>query len=103
MFIGLSAEISNGLGYAIGLVVSYIAHKTWTFESKASLKREFSKFVASIVIAYGLNLLVLVICIRVLDINSYLSQLISGGVYVVTSFFLLKYFAFKPVYIHNKN
>lgn len=96
MLIGLSAEVSNVLGYAIGLVVSYIAHKIWTFKSEASHKKEFPKFLTSVVTAYGLNLLMLVICVRVLSINPYLSQLISGGVYVVTSFFFLKYFTFKP-------
>ena len=97
MQIGLSAEVSNALGYAIGSIVSYIAHKVWTFKSEASLKKEFPKFLTAVTIGYGLNLLVLVICVRVLSVNPYLSQLISGGVYVVTSFFFLKYFTFNSM------
>lgn len=94
MIVGLSAEASNAAGYAIGLAVSYMAHKIWTFKSQMSHKKEIPKFLASVGTAYGLNLLTLVICVRVLNINPYLSQLISGGVYVATSFFFLKYFTF---------
>lgn len=95
MFAGLSAEVSNALGYTIGVFVSYLSHKFWTFKSDQGHKKEFAKFVAVVLTAYGLNLLILVICVRLLNINPYLSQLISGSVYVIASFFFLKYFAFK--------
>lgn len=94
---GLSLELSNALGYAIGLLVSYITHKVWSFKSEASLKKEFPKFITAVTVGYGINILVLLICARLLSINPYISQLISGGFYVVTSFFLLKYFTFKSV------
>jgi putative flippase GtrA len=95
MFAGLSPEVSNAAGYTIGAVFSYTANKTWTFKSTGSLKKEFPKFLASILVAYGLNLLTLVVCIRVFDFNQYLSQLVSGGIYVVSLFVFLKHFTFK--------
>lgn len=97
MFAGLSAEISNAMGYAIGSIVSYTAHKIWTFKSDECPKKEFPKYLASILVAYGLNLLTLAVCVRVLDFNPFLSQFLSGGIYVASSFLFLKHFIFKLV------
>ncbi|MGC8503143.1 GtrA family protein, partial [Desulfurella sp.] len=95
MYIGTSPEISNLIGYSIGICVSYVLNKIYTFQSKAHPKKEFPKFVASLLIAYGLNFLTLVFCIRVIHINAYVSQIISGAVYTLSGFLLAKYFAFR--------
>lgn len=94
MFFGMSAELSNALGYATGFVVSYFAHKNWTFQKNTKRFKEFPKYAVSIFVAYGLNFLTLIFCTRQLDINPYASQLISGVVYVCASFVMLKMFAF---------
>ncbi len=98
MLAGMSAELSNVLGYVFGLIVSYLSHKFLTFKSKGGAKAEFPKFLVTVFFSYGLNFLTLLFCIKVININQYLSQIISGGVYVVTSFFFLKYFAFRSAY-----
>ena len=95
MYLGISPEISNITGYGIGISVSYLLNKTYTFKSKTHPKKEFPKFVFSLLIAYGLNFLTLILCIRVFNINPYISQVLSGGVYTISGFLLSKYFAFK--------
>ncbi len=95
MYIGISPEISNLIGYSIGICVSYVLNKIYTFQSKAHPRNEFPKFVASLLIAYGLNFLTLVFCVRVIHINAYVSQIISGVVYTLSGFLLAKYFAFR--------
>jgi len=95
MLAGLSPEISNVSGYAIGSIFSYTTHKIWIFKSDARPQKEFSKYLTSTMGAYGLNLLTLVICVRLLDFNPYLSQFLSFGIYLVFSFLFLKYFTFK--------
>lgn len=94
MYIGVSPEISNIIGYAIGICVSYVLNKIYTFKSKTHPKREFPKFVISLLLAYVLNFFTLLICIRMIHINAYMSQIISGIVYTLSSFVFAKYFAF---------
>ncbi|MEM3886806.1 MAG: GtrA family protein [Candidatus Methanomethylicia archaeon] len=95
MYIGVSPEVSNIIGYAIGITVSYVLNKIYTFKSKAHPKKEFPKFIASLLAAYGLNFVTLIICVRILHINAYVSQIISGAVYTLSGFLFVKYFAFK--------
>ena len=102
MYLGTSPEISNVIGYAVGICVSYVLNKTYTFKSKAHPKKEFPKFVASLLLAYGLNFLTLVICIRVIHINAYVSQIISGAVYTVSGFLFTKYFAFREGMLNER-
>lgn len=95
MNIGTSPELSNVIGYAIGITFSYILNKIYTFKSKAHPKKEFPKFVVSLLASYGLNFLTLIFCVRVIHINPYVSQIISGAVYAVSGFYFVKIFAFK--------
>jgi Predicted membrane protein len=95
MFVGVSPEISNIVGYAVGISVSYVLNKIYTFQSKAHPKKEFPKFVLSLLASYTLNFLTLVLCIHIFKINPYISQIISGAVYTISGFVFLKYFAFR--------
>jgi putative flippase GtrA len=97
MFVGVSPEVSNIVGYAVGISVSYVLNKIYTFQSKAHPKKEFPKFVLSLLASYTLNFLTLVLCIHILKINPYISQIISGAVYTLSGFVFLKYFAFRSI------
>jgi Predicted membrane protein len=97
MFVGVSPEISNIVGYAVGISVSYVLNKIYTFQSKAHPKKEFPKFVLSLLASYTLNFLTLVLCIHIFKINPYISQIISGAVYTLSGFVFLKYFAFRSI------
>jgi len=95
MFVGVSPEVSNIVGYAVGISVSYVLNKIYTFQSKAHPKKEFPKFVLSLLASYTLNFLTLVLCIHIFKVNPYISQIISGAVYTISGFVFLKYFAFR--------
>ncbi len=95
MHIGTSPEISNLIGYVIGICISYILNKLYTFKTKSHPKKEFPKFAASLFLAYCLNFLTLILCVRLLYINAYISQIISGIVYTLSGFLFAKYFAFR--------
>ena len=95
MFIGFSPEVSNLVGYVIGIFVSYVLNKYFTFKKKKKNKKEFFKFIFSMLISYLLNLLTLLICYRILNIDKYLSQIISGVIYTLSGFIFSKFYAFK--------
>lgn len=94
-YFSLIPEISNFFGYLVGILISYILNKKFNFKSKGSHKKELPKFIIGLGIAYFVNLLVLFISYRFLNINMYLAQFIAGCFYVITGYLMSKYFAFR--------
>lgn len=97
MYIGFSPEISNFIGYILGLLNSFFLNKKFTFNSNGSVIYEFIKFLVSFVVSYLMNFIVLWILIYKLILNPYFSQLLAGSVYVICFFILSKLFIFRIV------
>lgn len=92
--LGLGPVVSNALGYAIGIVVSYFLNRTFTFRSSAASKREFVRFVSILLLAYAANLAVLVALLDLTATHKGVAQVLAGIVYFAVSFVLSKYYAF---------
>ena len=95
MFIGLSPEISNFLGYFFGFFSSYFFNKKYNFKSTNSHQKDLPKFLLSMCMAFLVNLLVLSISYRLLMLNAYLSQVIAGIFYIITGYLLSKLWVFR--------
>jgi putative flippase GtrA len=93
MYLGVSATISNLIGYTIGAFISYRLNSRYTFTTHAKHKAVMIKFFMVLGIAYILNFIVLQWLL--LFINPYIAQLGAAMVYTVSSFIMAKYFAFK--------
>jgi len=93
MLLGLSATISNIIGYALGGTVSYKLNKNYTFKSNANIKMRAIRFFTVLFIAYILNFLTLQWLLS--SLNPYLAQFIAAIVYTVSSFIMAKIFVFK--------
>ena len=96
MFAGLGATASNAVGYAIGAVLSYILNKKYTFKSTDKSKLLAVKFFMVLGVSYLFNLITLQWLLTFL--NAYISQLIAGAVYTVSSFLLAKFIVFKDAH-----
>lgn len=96
---GLSAEVSNVIGYGVGLVISYLLNRSYTFRSKQARTGEIARFVLVFAIAYGANLLALLVLIRQFGVHAGLSQLLAGGVYVVASYAMNKLYVFRDSHV----
>jgi putative flippase GtrA len=60
LFAGLGDFASNALGYGVGLVVSFVLHRGWTFAGRTrTLSRDAVGFGLAWVIAYLANLAVI--------------------------------------------
>ena len=98
MWRGFSPELSNIIGYAVGICFSFVMNKIFTFKSKQASKtanlKEFLKFVSSMLIAWILNFITLKICLK-MGVNAYLAQIISGAIYTITGYLLSKIWVFK--------
>lgn len=96
-WLGLSAYLSNAIGYGCGLITSYVLNRTFTFRSQARARGEVFRFLAVFGVAYLANLALLYGCVQWIGINEGVSQIIAGAAYVVVSFLLNKYYVFQRV------
>ena len=96
MFFGLSATVSNAIGYFFGAILSYILNKKYTFKSKDKNHTQAIKFFMVLGISYLLNFITLKLLLG--SINPYYAQLISAIVYTLSSFLLAKFFVFKDTH-----
>lgn len=91
-FLGFSAELSNFIGYSIGIGISYVLNSIFTFKDQ---KGNVFKFFVCAFIAYILNFLTLCLLYQVLHINVLLSQICASAVYTISGFLLSRSIAFK--------
>jgi putative flippase GtrA len=91
---GLSPQTSNMLGYAIGLVTSYLLHRIFTFRSSDSKTPELVRFLLIFAISFGANLIVLELLLT-WSLSAPISQVLAGVVYVCTSYQLNRRLVFR--------
>lgn len=97
MWGGFAPEIANAIGYACGFVLSYILNKNFTFGSKASHKRDFTRFIIAMSAAYAINLAVLIIAHRMLFLDKYFAQILAGIAYTASGFVFNRFFTFRQL------
>ena len=90
-----SDVLANAIGYAVGIVVSFNLNSRWTFAYRGEQRSAFFRFLLVAVVAYGANLLTVLIAIHQAGLNSYLAQALGIPVYTVVSYFASKYFVFR--------
>ena len=92
-----SPEISNLIGYGVGLIFSYSLNRNYTFKSKETKHKEFVRFFTGFFLSYGVSFCALVILTHPLKLSGGLGQILSGIVYVGFSFLLNRYYVFKDI------
>lgn len=93
----LGPEISNMIGYAVGLIVSYLLHKYVTFQSREYSHSQLVRFLVGFGVAYATNLVFLALLVRVWGVHPGLSQVFAGTLYVVVSYIMNKIYVFKSL------
>ncbi len=96
----LSPELSNFLGYAVAILVSFGLNKYYTFAGRKtqaadSGRKELLRFLIVFVFAYAANYGVLLLLIYQWDVHVALSQILAGVVYVGISYLLNAFFVFR--------
>lgn len=95
MYINIVPEVANFMGYLTGFLVSFHLNKKYNFRSQGALLKEIKKFAIAMAIAYLINLFVLIIELRIFNVNKYYAQIIASAFYVVTGYLLSKFWVFK--------
>jgi putative flippase GtrA len=90
----LSAELSNIIGYGVGLTLSFILSKKFTFRSSGRIAPELRRFLAVFTIAYIANFAALFLLLRLPSIHEALCQILAGVAYVAVSYWLNSRYVF---------
>lgn len=93
--VGLEIEISNALGYLIGLVTAFLLNKSWVFPETTVSRYRIARFVLAFLVSYFVNLISLVSLVETSDLISEAAQIISMATYTLTFFLLNRFFVFK--------
>jgi putative flippase GtrA len=89
-----SPEASNAAGYGVGLLMSYLMNRSFTFRSSNNRGPEFIRFLVVFALAYGVNFAVLALSLYVLSTPAWMAQILAGIAYVATSFLLNRAYVF---------
>jgi putative flippase GtrA len=77
---GFSYMLSSVIGYACGMINSYILNKTWTFsDTNKRIILQLIKFIFVNGVSLGINLLTMYILVDRIHIDSMIAQVIATG------------------------
>lgn len=92
-----SADLfANMYGYAVGLTLSFLLNRGWTFRHSGRMTAAIPRFLAIFALAYAANLFAVVIALRALGMNSYLSQAIGVVPYTLIFYLGSRHYVFPP-------
>jgi putative flippase GtrA len=93
--LGAGDYISNAAGYALGMMMSYILHRRWTFEVAAAASfSEAGRFGAAAIAAYATNLSVIYVGRTAGYVDNPYVQATAMISYSITFFLMSRFFVF---------
>lgn len=94
-FLDFADVAANALGYAVGLLVSLLLNSRWTFGYTGPVLGIVVPFLLAFALSYLANVAVLLSFIKLLQVNSYLSQAAGVLSYTVCFYLLSKFGVFQ--------
>jgi putative flippase GtrA len=94
-FFSTNPAIANASGYAIGMVVSFILNRTWTFRDSRSITNVLPRYIFIAAISYLINLAVVLVGTYHFAVGPYLIQLFGIGIYTLAMFLGCRWFVFQ--------
>lgn len=86
---------ANVLGYTIGVLLSFILNKKWTFKSSDHVLYSLLRFLSVLAVAYVANLGTVLFFVRMFQVNPYFAQAVGVIPYTAIGFLGSRYFAFQ--------
>jgi putative flippase GtrA len=94
-FFDSSDEMANFLGILGGMVQSIILNSKYTFQQEEIVLSKSIYFFSILALSYLINFYILYLCLNIMKLPSFLSQLVAIMFYVISSYVLLRKFVFK--------
>ena len=95
-FFGVNEIAASSAVYAIGIVVTYILNKGWSFRDQSAHHTAFIKYIVAYGAGYVVQIAVLSGLAFQLGLPHFIAQLVAMIAAAVSIFFLLKLFVFRP-------
>ena len=93
-YFGAAPALANVAGYAIGLGLSFVLNRSWTFGSRAASAEQLPRFMLVAALSYLVNLSVVMLAISQFSVNAYLAQLVGAAMYTASFFFGCRWVVF---------
>ncbi len=94
IYVGLGYQVSNLIGFIVGVSNSYYFNSKWVFKSKDS-KSAITKFFIVNILTWILSALLLLLWINTFAISDKIAPLINLFITVPLNYILIKQWAFK--------
>ncbi len=94
-FLQLNEVVANFFGYAIGLVFSFTLNRFWTFTHSEAVSRSFPRWLVAATLAYVVNLAIVLVVLRLTEIDPYLAQPLGIGPYTAIMFLACRFYVFR--------
>lgn len=92
---GLGDFTANLCGYALGVCVSFLLNRSWTFSFKGAWLPSVARFLVVVGIAYLANLGVVLPLVQKFGMNGYVAQIFGIPPYTILFYLGSRYFAFR--------
>lgn len=86
---------ANFAGYTVGLIVSFVLNRAWTFSHRGDVRRAAIRFLLVFAVAYAGNLVVVLAALRA-GIDAHLAHALGIAPYVLLSYLGSRLFVFGP-------
>lgn len=93
-FFGMPHKLAMTVLYCVGVLISYLGNKSWTFEHKEGHLSTAIKFVMAHCVGYGLNLSMLMLGVDYFGYSYQLVQFVAIFVVAAFLFIIFKLFIF---------
>jgi putative flippase GtrA len=94
-FLHLDDVTANAIGYAVGLTIGFALNNRWTFDYRGPQLPALIKYLLVAALAYGMNLLTVLILINYAGVNGYLAQALGIAPYTLTTYLASKFIVFR--------
>jgi putative flippase GtrA len=91
----LNDVAANAIGYAVGLTTSFTLNSRWTFAYRGPRLPAIFKFLLVSALAYGMNLLTVLVLIHYAGLNAYIAQALGMPPYTLTAYMASKFIVFR--------
>jgi putative flippase GtrA len=92
---GMPPVFAVSITYATGMVVSYLANRSFTFRHSGSARRSVPRFIALNIAGYGLNVAILAVFVERIGGNPLVVQLVATVVVATGIYLGMRFWVFR--------
>jgi putative flippase GtrA len=94
MALGADYRVANAIGYAGGILISFVVNRGWTFAHDGDWRASFVRWLAVVGVAYAAQFAVVIGLTEGLGVDARIAQALGVPVYTLLSFLGARRFAF---------